>query len=135
MCIEVLEIRRQLTYSCFLGIINKRPKAGACQCFFKGHFKQEGHDGPGSLTRIIFPLQNILVIPGAVSEKNFEIGPLCSYFLLCDPKAGLLLTPGASYEQTWSRSTRRCYIPNIKALRQQVLQKKNFEVCLICSNV
>ena len=37
---------------------------------------------------------------------------------LVNPRAGPVLTQGASYEQTLSdkRSTRRCYIQNIKAL-------------------
>ena len=38
---------------------------------------------------------------------------------LCDnlfPQAGPVLTPGALYEQTRYRSTRRCYMPNIKDL-------------------
>ena len=37
-------------------------------------------------------------------------------FQLVTHGTGPVLTPGASYEQTWLRSTRRCYIPNIKAL-------------------
>ena len=35
------------------------------------------------------------------------------------PGAWPILTPGALYEQIWKRSTRRCNIPNIKALRFQ----------------
>ena len=56
-------------------------------------------------------------------------------FRLVTPGVGLVLTPGASYEQTLERSTRRCYKPNIKALDLPVSEKKNFEVCLLCSYV
>ena len=31
------------------------------------------------------------------------------------------------FEQTWLRTTRQCYIPNFKHLRQVVLKKKIFE--------
>ena len=51
------------------------------------------------------------------------------------PRAGLGLTPGAFYEQTWYKSTRRCHIPNIKSLRHPVSEKKNFEDGLLCSYV
>ena len=48
----------------------------------------------------------------SVSEKNFEVGFLSSYDPTCDqlvtPVAGPVLTPQASYKQTWKRSTRRC---------------------------
>ena len=42
-----------------------------------------------------------------VSEKNFEDQLLCSYVHTCDtphphhPRAGSVLTPGASYESSW----------------------------------
>ena len=49
-------------------------------------------------------------------------------FELVTPGAGPVLTPEAPYEETWQRSTRRCYIPNIKALRLPFSEKKNFEV-------
>ena len=49
------------------------------------------------------------------------------------PGAGSVLTPGAFYEQTWYRSTRRCHIQNIKSLRLSVSEKKNFEDWLLCS--
>ena len=46
-----------------------------------------------------------------------------------------LVTPGASDEKTWKRSTRRSCIPSIKALCLPVSDRKNFEVCLLCSYV
>ena len=44
--------------------------------------------------------------------------------------AGPVLTPGASNEQTWKRSTTRCYLQNIKALGLP-LSKKNSKICLL----
>ena len=46
-----------------------------------------------------------------------------------------IVTPGASYEQSWYKSTRRCFIPNIKALHFLVSEKKNFKIFLLCSYV
>ena len=66
----------------------------------------------------IYSVPNIKALCLSISEKNFEICLLCSYVLTCDPWAGPDLTPGlSSYEHTLYRSIRRCYIPNIKALR------------------
>ena len=45
----------------------------------------------------------------------------------CDPGVGPILTPGASSKQTLQRSTRRCYIPNMKALALTVSDKKIFK--------
>ena len=78
------------------------------------------------------------VIHLPVSEKkNFEVGVLCSCVLTCEHGAGLVLNERASYEQMWYRSTIRCYeyMSNIKALDLPVSEKKNFEVCLLCSHV
>ena len=36
-------------------------------------------------------------------------------------------TLGPSFEQTWYRCTRQCYIPNFKHLSQVVLKKKIFQ--------
>ena len=52
-------------------------------------------------------------------------------FQLVTPGLGPILTLGASYEQTWKRSTRRCYIPNIKALALTVWDKKIFKKFLL----
>ena len=57
-------------------------------------------------------------------------------FQTCDPPvAGPVLAPGTSYEQSWKRSTRKCYIPNIKALHHLVSENKNFKAFLLCSYV
>ena len=40
---------------------------------------------------------------------------------------------GTSYKQTWYRSTRRCYIPNIKALGLSFSDQKNFKVSFFVS--
>ena len=57
-------------------------------------------------------------------------------FKLVTPGAGPILTSGASYEQTWKMSTRRCCIPNIKALRHPVSEKKNIWASLfLCSKL
>ena len=42
------------------------------------------------------------------------------------PGAGPFLASGLLFEQTWQRSTRWCYIPNIKALGLVVSDKKIF---------
>ena len=54
---------------------------------------------------------------------------------LVNPRTGPVLTIGASYEKTWQRSTRRCYIQNIKALSLPVSEKKNYETFVLCSCV
>ena len=56
-------------------------------------------------------------------------------FRTCDSWGGARFDPGASYEQSWCKSTRRCFVPNIKALHFLVSQKKNFKVFLLCSYV
>ena len=49
---------------------------------------------------MIKPNIKALIFP--VSEKkNFEVGFLCSYVPTCDPGVRPVLTPQASYEQTW----------------------------------
>ena len=48
-------------------------------------------------------------------------------------EAGSVLTKGASYEQTWYRSTRRCFTPNIKALQFPFSKKKNCKVSFFVS--
>ena len=74
--------------------------------------------------------------PSSFREEEFWSFPslfLC--FELVTPGARPVLTPGASYEQSWYKSTRRCFIPNIKALHFLVSEKKNFKVFLLCSYV
>ena len=81
-------------------------------------------------------IQNIKALGHPVLEKkNYKLFVLCSYVQLVTPRAGPVLTPGAFYEQTWWRSTRRCHIQNIKSLHLPVSEKKNFEDWLLCSYV
>ena len=40
------------------------------------------------------------------------------------PGTGSVLTLRASYEHAWKKSTRRCYIPNIKAVGLPLSDKK-----------
>ena len=63
--------------------------------------------------------------PSSFREKNFEVGFLCSYVPTCDPRGEASLDP--------MRSTKRCYVPNIKALALTVWDKKilkNFRLYL-----
>ena len=55
-------------------------------------------------------------------------------FKFVTPGAGQVWTPGSSY-RVWLRSTRRCYIWNIKALRLPVSEIFFFKVFLLCSCV
>ena len=59
-------------------------------------------------------------------RRILKIGFFAPVFQLVTPGVGPILTPGASYEQTWKTSTRRCYIPNIKALALTVWDKEIF---------
>ena len=72
-------------------------------------------------------------MPSSLEEKNIEDEILCSYVPTCDHPLGVgpILTPGASSKQTWYRSTRRCYIPNMKALALTVWDKKIFKNFLL----
>ena len=54
-------------------------------------------------------------------------------FQLVIPGPRPVLTPGASNEETWHKSTRKCYIQNIKALGLPLSEKKNSKLCLLCS--
>ena len=63
-----------------------------------------------------------------------KMGFFVPMFQLVTHGVGPVLTPGASYEQTWWRSSRRCYIPNIKALGLP-LSEKNYEIFFLCSYV
>ena len=65
-------------------------------------------------------------------RRNLKFAVFVSIFQLVTPGTGSVLTPGALYVQTWLRSTRRCYIQNIKALGLPI-SEKNFEICLLCS--
>ena len=74
--------------------------------------------------------------PSSFRKEEFWSFPslfLC--FKIVTPGARPVLTPGESYEQSWYKSTRRCFISNIKALHFLVSGKKNFKVFLLCSYV
>ena len=66
-------------------------------------------------------------------EEEFENG--LPIFQLVTPLGRASFESVASYEPTWKKSTRRCFIPNIKAIGLPVLEKKNFVVCYLCSYV
>ena len=59
--------------------------------------------------------------PSSSGEEDFEV-----YFIFepktPPPTAGPFWTPGPPLEQTWKRSIRQCYIPNIKALGNAIYQ-------------
>ena len=75
--------------------------------------------------------------PSSFRVEYYENFVLCSYVQLMTPRVGLVLTPGAFYEQTWQRPTRRCHIPNIKSLCHPVSEKKNWRLASLfqCSNL
>ena len=63
-----------------------------------------------------------------VLKKIFEY--LSMYFYGLNPgppRLGPSWTLGPSFEETWKRTTRQCYIPNFKHLSQVVLKKKILE--------
>ena len=64
-------------------------------------------------------------------KRILKMGFFVPMFQLVTPVLGPILTLGASYEQTWKRSTRRCYIPNIKALALMVWDKEIFKNFLL----
>ena len=68
-------------------------------------------------------------------EEFWSFPSLFLCFKLVTLRARPVLTQGASYEQSWYKSTRRCFISNIKALHFLVSEKKNFKVFLLCSYV
>ena len=62
--------------------------------------------------------------PSSSGEEDFVV-----YFIFepKTPAAGPFWTPGPPFEQTWYRSIRQCYIPNIKALGLAVSEKMLFK--------
>ena len=63
-----------------------------------------------------------------LKKKIFEYFSMYFYGLnLGRPAAGPFWNLGPSFEQTWYRTTRQCYIPNFKHLSQVVLKKMIFE--------
>ena len=63
-----------------------------------------------------------------VRKKIFEYFSMYFYGLNLGPCwLGPSWTLWPSFEETWQRTTRQCYIPNFKHLSQVVLKKKIFE--------
>ena len=63
-----------------------------------------------------------------VLQKIFIFFSIYFYGLnIGPPGAGPSCTQEPSFEQTWLRTTRQCYIPNFKHLSQVVPKKKVFE--------
>ena len=63
-----------------------------------------------------------------VLRKIFEYFSMYFYGLnLGPPCLGPSWTLCPSFEETWLRTTRQCYIPNVKNLSQVVLKKKILE--------
>ena len=83
--------------------------------------------GRGPQRDAIYQISNFYAIQFQ-KRKKLKMGFFVPLFQLVTPGVGPVLTPGASYEQTWKRSSRRCYIPNIKALGLSFSEKKNFEI-------
>ena len=66
--------------------------------------------------------------PNSSEEEDFLIFFMHFYGLnLGPPATGSSWNLGPSFEQTWCRTTRQCYILNFKHLSQVVLKKKIFE--------
>ena len=64
-----------------------------------------------------------------VLKKIFEYFSMYFYGLnIGPPGAGPSWTQGPSFEQTWLRTTRQCYILNFRHLSQVVLKKKIFVI-------
>ena len=80
-------------------------------------------------------MNNLCRGPLGDARYHISISSLFLCFELVTPGARPVLTPGASNEQSWYKSTRRCFIPNIKALHFLVSEKMNFKVFLLCSYV
>ena len=63
-----------------------------------------------------------------LKKKLFEYFSMYFHDLnIGPPGAGLSWTLGLSFEQTWQRTTRQCYLLNFKHLSQVVLKEKFFE--------
>ena len=56
-------------------------------------------------------------------KKTFSHFPYISLCKTCDPRGWPFLAPGALFVQTWYRSTRWCYIPNINNFKKSQYEK------------
>ena len=68
--------------------------------------------------------------PIAIASKTIAISDALTYCYTT--RDGQLLSQRASYDQTWQRCTKKCYIPIIKVPCLPV-SERNFEVGLLCS--
>ena len=105
---------------------------GQGQFWPQGHFMDKLGRGPQE--DATYQISNLYAIQYQ-RRKILNMGFFVPMLHLVTPVVGPVLTPEASYEQTWLRSSRRCYIPNIKALGLPVSEKKNFEIFFLCSYV
>ena len=94
-------------------------------------YEQRGRVPQGDVTYQISSLYAFQFQIRRILKMDFFVAG----FQLLTPGAGPVLTPGASYEQTWYRSTKKCYIQNIKALRLPVSEKKNYANFVLFSYV
>ena len=93
-------------------------KKNSSRLFMENKKKQEGHDGPGSLTWVIFPTNESLFL----------------WFQLVTPGVRPVLIPRGIWMKL--RKVYKEMLHNkIKALSHPVSEKKNFEVGLLCSYV
>ena len=113
--------------------------------FWKVHFGNLFFLPLDQLMQSIIPVWTILVedhqgiisavfdqIPISGSRK--EVAWCFSYIIQCEIvtlRAGSVFTQGALFEQIWQRTSRWCYIPNMKALGLVVSNKKLFKSCIL----
>ena len=70
-----------------------------------------------------------------MEKKIFKSFPLYFNVKLLTPGAGPFLTTGGFFQRYMWRPSRCCYIPNMNALRFEVLEKKIFNSFPIYFNV
>ena len=102
----------------------------------RGQFRPQGHHmhklGRSPLGDARYLISNLYAFQ--FQRRFLKLSSFVPMFHFMTP-CGANFDPGASYEQTWWRSTRRCFNSNIKALCLPVSEKKNLEVFLFCSYV
>ena len=82
--------------------------------------KQKGHDGPGSLTWVIFPTNELYIFVPLVQT--------------CDPRDGTSFCPKGHHMNTIDKGLQG-HATYQKSLPLPVSEKKNFEVGLLCPYV
>ena len=100
-----------------------------CDPAGRGQFWPQGHHmnklGRGPTRDATYQISKLYIFKFQ-RKRIVMFAVFVSMFQLVTPRAGSVLTPGASHEQIWSRSTRRCCIQNIKALGLPLSEKKKF---------